>query len=278
MSVLLTYFIFDEPLCVVDRIQVSCTDFNGNTLTVASDKASYQSVPPETVILEETDHLCSWFSIVYGTDFMGNSVTGADTDFLPEPIDYYGEYAFTVNVGIGSLLDATTPLEWKFTLDSVCSEDNFIHFIDDAVPPADPPVVVDILLAYNHDPACLLCQNPMRDTVDENSVTYDSSIDDLRSVTPQIIYIKDDAIQYNEEWCGPLVFTLTATSGVDTLTHITVDKPNMEISVPISLDWVTPSIYERNIEVVLSIHHEAAPTNYDSMTFHIYEVSCDVVT
>ena len=90
-------------------------------------------------------------------------MTGADTDFPVPVVDYYGEYAFTVKFGIGSLLDETKPLEWKFTLDSVCNEVGFIHYIDDQ----------DILLAYNNDPACEWCKNPIRDA---GQVIYDSSI------------------------------------------------------------------------------------------------------
>ena len=60
------------------------------------------------------------------------------------------------------------------------------------------------------------------------------------------------------------------------MNHITVDKPNMEISVPVSLDWATPAVQQRVIDVSLTVYHSGFPAASNVATFKIIELSCDV--
>lgn len=80
------------------------------------------------------------------------------------PLNYYGEYDFSVNVGVGSYLDLTTTFQWKFTLESVCATPTQKPYFAGHLPP---------FYAYG-----------TQEIREGNSVMYDASIAQLIAVNP----------------------------------------------------------------------------------------------
>jgi len=83
-------------------------------------------------------------------------------------------------------------------------------------------------------------------------VLFDSSIDDFRNASPLKIGVDMNAVNYFEEECGPIEWTLSALDeNNNAISDITFIELSKEISVPSSLDWVTANDFDRKRFVTL---------------------------
>ena len=101
---------------------------------------------------------------------------------------------------------------------------------------------------------------------------------------PQEIKIVEPAdLADRELLCGTLIYTATATdasnSAINLDSYFTVDKPNSKLTV--KLDYLNQPAnagsFEREIDVSIKKHHAAFPGTFDTFTFKVLELNCDLV-